>query len=331
MKKEIVRVISINSGVPDSTIHKWLLKEPALREIYKEKYSRRKKNFGSGKKPAFPNSEARLAAEIKKRRAEHKCVTKLWALAELRKFSREENPELYQKLKVDDDVFYGFLVRQGFSFRKPSNTKSISKSEATQRLRGFWLWLIDLFSGKIPITLGTSSSIDPVFGRFPLSCRWNKDEVPLPFGDVAKILSVTGERATVLRVLEGWGDRICTLILNIGWEGLILPVGVIFKGTGQKLKDEEWARYSSLKNIAVSFQEKAWVDTRIELKLVERMIKPAVSRLRATFPAGEFPGVILIQDNFKPHFAECVCFYNSLHHFCSEVIHDLARLAYDSF
>jgi hypothetical protein len=53
MKKEIVRVISINSGVPDSTIHKWLLKEPALREIYKKSILEGRKTLALERSPLF--------------------------------------------------------------------------------------------------------------------------------------------------------------------------------------------------------------------------------------------------------------------------------------
>ncbi len=71
---------------------------------------------------------------------------------------------------------------------------------------------------------------------------------PLPFGDTSKIISITGESSTILRVLEGWGDRICTLILTVGNEGLVLPIGVVFKGTGIRLKHEK-EHSSKLKNV----------------------------------------------------------------------------------
>ena len=163
-----------------------------------------------------------------------------------------------------------------------------------------------MLTGKIIISIGFSVIINSKCGRFPFNCRWNKDEVPGTFGEIARIVSVRGERSTITRVIEGWGDRICTLVINIGPEGLQLPVGVVFKGAGLKLKEEEWESYRSKKNIFVCFQEKAWVDTKTELKLIEGMIKPAVTRLRNVYAAkGEnFPGVILIEDNFKPHFAE---------------------------
>ncbi len=72
------------------------------------------------------------------------------------------------------------------------------------------------------------------------------------------------------------------------------------------MKKEELDFYKTLKNIVVLFQENAWVDTAIELKLVEGMMKPIVAKVKKTFDdkAEGFPGVILIQDNFKPHFAE---------------------------
>jgi hypothetical protein len=70
--------------------------------------------------------------------------------------------------------------------------------------------------------------------------------------------------------------------------------------------EEELSFYKTLKNIIVLFQPNAWVDTSIELKIVELMMKPIVQKVKKSFTeAGElFPGVLLIQDNFSPHFAE---------------------------
>jgi hypothetical protein len=282
-------------------------KEEALRNKFNNKFNRKHKSFGSGRKAAFPRTESRVAALVRERRSAHRVVSKSLIIEKLREEAKAENPTLFSRLKVDDDVFFGFIWRHGFSFRKPSNTKSLAKSEAVKRLRGFWLWIIRLLSGSIPIYIGDLNVTDDArYGRFPLDCRWNKDEVPGTFGDIARLISLRNEKATVLRTVGGWGDRICTLIINIGPTGLQLPVGVVFKGSGQKLKDEEVSYYKTLTNIFVCFQEKAWVDTRIEIKLINGIIKPAVARLKDSYESRgkSFPGVLLIEDNFKPHFSE---------------------------
>lgn len=175
-----------------------------------------------------------------------------------------------------------------------------------KRIRGFWKWLIKLYKGEIPIVIGETDEILPKYGRFPPLGRINSDEVPGKFGGTDSILSLEGESSTILRVLEGWGDRICTWRLTAGPGGLQFPVGVIFKGTGLKLSQEELDYYKTLPNIVVLFQVNAWVDTTIELKLVELMMKKIVSNKKEIFAAAgqRFPGLLLIEDNFKPHFAQ---------------------------
>jgi hypothetical protein len=262
-------------------------------------------------KPRYPQAEAATAAFVKERRAIHKAVSKDLVVRELAKEAKKEKPASFPNHPISDDIFFGFLRRHGFSFRIPSNVKSLAKKEAVRRVRGFWQWLITLLDGAIPVALGSTDFIHPKWGRFPPSCRRNKDEVPGRFGDTAAIISHTGESSTVMRVIEGWGDRFSTYILCGGPGGLDLPVGVVFKGTGQKLKAEELDYYKSLPNIVVFFQENAWVDTSIELKVVEKMITPIAAKIKKTFTEQQegFPGILLIEDNFKPHFAE----YSSLH------------------
>ncbi|MFI5419844.1 MAG: hypothetical protein ACHQ1H_02640 [Nitrososphaerales archaeon] len=308
-KLRVYQIISKNSGVPSNTIDKWFRKETVYRQLYNDKFNRKKENFGSGRKPLYPNGEKTVAVLVKERRRKHQAVSKGMVIRELAKAAKAEDAALFALHPITDDIFFGFLWRCGFSFRLPSNVKSLAKSEAVKRIRGFWCWLIRVLKGDIPISLGETDSIHPKYGRFPPRARRNKDEVPGNFGDSAKIVSLTGESATVLQIPEGWGDRLCTMNISSGPGGMDTPVGLVFKGTGVRLKAEELDYYKTLKNIVVTFQENAWVDTKIELKFVESMIKPIVAKVKKYFvDKGEpFPGVLLIQDNFKPHFAE-YCF-----------------------
>jgi hypothetical protein len=244
------------------------------------------------------------------RRKESKAVSKTFIIDALTREAKKENPIFFTVLKrlISDDIFFGFIWRQGLAFRKPSSFKSLAKSESIRRVRGFWKYLLKILSGQIPIALGQTDTIHPIHGRFPFYCRKNKDEVPGVFGDTRRVISIRGESATSLRVLEGWGDRLCTMVLCAGPAGLETPIGVIFKGEGLKLPANEFEYYKSLKNIVVFFQTKAWVDTRIEMKLVEGMMKPIIAKERKSFvDLGQpFPGLLLIQDNFSPHFSEYV-------------------------
>jgi hypothetical protein len=116
------------------------------------------------------------------------------------------------------------------------------------------------------------------------------------------IISNTGEGATKVRVIGGWGDRICTLVVAATPTLLLTPMVMIFKGQGN-IKREELAFYESLPNIKILFQENAWVDGPTEIKILRLMIKPEVDRLEKKFTEeGKiFPGYLLVQDNFSAH------------------------------
>jgi hypothetical protein len=77
---------------------------------------------------------------------------------------------------------------------------------------------------------------------------------------------------------------------------------IVFKGQGN-IKAEETAFYNTLPNVKVVFQPKAWVDGSIEVKVFQLCIKPEVDRLKASYAAAgkEFPGYLLIEDNFSAH------------------------------
>ncbi len=301
----IIEVVHRNSGVAKKTFDKWTRKEETLRIAFLDKFNRKRENFGSGRKARFPKAEGVVAEVVRSRRRLHLVVSKGFIIRELTSEAKKENKDLLAKHPITDDIFFGFLWRHKFSFRKPSNVKTLTKAESMKRIRGFWKWLIKLLKGEIPIALGESNQILPKFGRFPPKSRLNSDEVPGRFGGTDSIVSIQGEGSTILRVLEGWGDRICTWRLTAGPGGFALPVGVIFKGTGLKLTEDELNYYKSLPNIVVLFQANAWVDTTIELKLVELMMKKIVLYKKAEFTAaGEpFPGLLMLVDNFKPHFA----------------------------
>lgn len=306
--KKVLAVVRINSGVPSSTLDKWTRKEADLRKLFQDKFNRRRENFGSGQKPLFPKAEEKVAQTIRERRQSNSLVSKEWVLEQLRMEAKKENRVKYDKHEVSDDVFYAFLWRHGFSFRKPSNVKALSKTESVLRMRGFFNWTMDLLAGKIPVSIGETDEINPKFGRFPLICRANSDEVPGIFGGGDVTISVTGEGSTILRVPEQWGTRFCTWRLTAGPQGLHLPVAIVFKGTGKQLTEDELSLYKTLKNVVVLFQSNAWVDTTIELKIVEQVFKPMFAKVKRSFADNKqpFPGILLIEDNFTPHFAEYV-------------------------
>jgi hypothetical protein len=175
----IYHVLEHNTGIPGSTIDKWTRREIQLRAAITDKLNRRRFSQGCGRHAAFPKSEEKVAIEIRNRRQKSKIVTKDWVISEIRKLASTENPTLFAKLKVEDDVFFAFMKRHRFSFRKPSNTKAMTLEKGQKLVRGFFQWLLKLLNDDFGDGIKRTRVMDAVYGRYPLDCRANKDEVLL--------------------------------------------------------------------------------------------------------------------------------------------------------
>jgi hypothetical protein len=118
-----------------------------------------------------------------------------------------------------------------------------------------------------------------------------------------KTVSVEGENATKVLIPQGWGDRICTLILTLTPLTLVKKIGIVFRGRGKRMNKEEQKLYDSLPYIQVFFQSKAWVDKSIEMEVTKTILIPHCKEVRRSYEAkGEkFPGILDVEDNFSAH------------------------------
>ena len=173
-------------------------------------------------------------------------------------------------------------------------------------MRGWFIWLRKLLDGSIPLNMGPqyNSFIDPTWGLYPRECRVNKDEVGGYFGDPSRlIVSEKGEKGTKILVIVGWGERICTMIFIVTAIKFVRLVGLVFRGKGTRISQEEEQFYKNLKFVKVFFQSKAWVDGNIEMEVVRQMLIPLSKETRKDFEDAErpFPGMLLVEDNFSAH------------------------------
>jgi hypothetical protein len=74
-QNDVNRIISHNTGAPFSNIGKWLRKKDKHLGRYAKKTNRKKKNFGSGRSPSFPASEAEASEYARKRRSKQLLVS----------------------------------------------------------------------------------------------------------------------------------------------------------------------------------------------------------------------------------------------------------------
>lgn len=152
--------------------------------------------------------------------------------------------------------------------------------------------------------------LDPVWGRYPLGQRINKDEVPWPFGASSRTIEPVGSSATHVIRPAGWGARIATAIIGVTGNGLLLDIGLIFRSkvgdkalpTSAALRKED-KEYALVEGVFVLWQDKAWIDTVRELQVVKKMIKPYVTKVRCpsvTLSANPIPQ--LKEDNTRAEF-----------------------------
>jgi hypothetical protein len=115
-----------------------------------------------------------------------------------------------------------------------------------------------------------------VYGRFPPAYRWNVDQVPLSFAQKPRrvIDFKNSSQIWVSTPSPGLQKRQCSLIICIGANGIIIicfffekvlifslgtlmKVGIIFQGTGKRVK-EELSKYDP--RVVVFWQKHAWAD-----------------------------------------------------------------------
>lgn len=304
-KKDVLTVISRSGGYKYQTIVKFFWEEDDIRKKNEVAVNRRRFTFGSGQHASFPKTETALREEVGLKRGKSHTVTFEWIMQRYKELANSENSVLAGTTKFGEDIFYAFLRRKGLARRKPSNIKPMTVADSMRAFRGFHQYLIKILKGDIPIAIGSKEpTIHPIWGRFPLDCRVNKDEVPGVFGDPSrKIISIRGESSTKVVMLEGWGDRIATLVMTLTSDGKLLTIVIIFKGRGKRVAKDESAKYDTLSSIKVLWQPKAWNDGATEQKIVGLVLVPYAKKMRQEYlQRGEkFPGILDVEDNFSAH------------------------------
>jgi hypothetical protein len=177
------------TDVPQSNLDKWYREKEKLIGRFKEKKARRKKAFGGGRAPLFPKAEEAAAADAKERRLHHKIVTKTSFLKKLIHEAKMEKPVEAATAKFDHDYLRHVLQRRGLALRFPSCTKAMSLENGIAVCQGYFQWLYSYLRDELPDGKRARAPLDPVYGRYPLECRINKDEVLLPLIDISNFFS----------------------------------------------------------------------------------------------------------------------------------------------
>jgi hypothetical protein len=186
-----------------------------------------------------------------------------------------------------------FCHRNKISRRRKTNSKELSVSD---RLPALTRFLRNLFEMLVQNRLDTAAQFDAVYGRFPIKCRGNFDQVPLSFCmDFDYTLEEEGVAAVPIKE-PGSGalsKRQATLILFITPHSGKQPrAALIFRGTGQRISAEEKAKWDD--RVDVYFQKNAWTDTPLAVQYANRTLKSYVTELGSD-------RFLLFCDNLRAH------------------------------
>lgn len=314
IKKKVIDIISKQTGIAASTITDWThvsnrakIEEEVKRLLHQRK-AKEMKVIPSAKlvRPWFPLTEEKLYDEIVDARKKHLRFSRMKAVKRYRDLAQEENAEKFAKARIGDGLLFRFFKRRNLALRIPGCVKAKSLEVSIKEVRGFLVWFREnLLRDK---NKHAKNPLDPKFGRFPLRCRLNKDEVPLRFGDSRKTITGLGERNVHVSQPEGWADRVGTMVLGASADGHLLDVVLIFKGKhdatigATKAERAEYENNPIYKGVHVIFQKKAWIDSVCEDVVIKKQVIPYVKGLSCE--SGTKCEVLLQQDNVSAHFNE---------------------------
>jgi hypothetical protein len=136
--------------------------------------------------------------------------------------------------------------------------------------------------------------LNPVFGRFGLEGRINKDEVPVPFGSSGREVNETTLKVTHVMFPNGFGDCIATLDMAVSGAGYLLDALLIFKGSGKQVETYD------ADGVVVHWQTKAWKDGKGELLWYRRVLLPYKQSMEVMLGV-KLPEMMIQHDNVRMH------------------------------
>ena len=244
----------------------------------------------------YPAMESKLVADIKRLRARGRHLSIRWLVTRARAIFAAEYPD-------DEGVFLAsrnwrrrFARRHKLTRLKVSNTKSTSVEERLPLVREFHQKLALLISSPPPSQ--PDAVLDPRWGRFLPTHRFNLDQVGLPFvGALGPTFEFIGTpKVQVKTQAEGLSKRQATIQLCFGPKprgAVVNKIAIIFRGTGARIPIAEKRAYDS--RVVVQFQPKAWMDREVATDWAERVWEP----LKESLPGDS--EALLFLDNLDAH------------------------------
>jgi hypothetical protein len=204
-----------------------------------------------------------------------KKVSWQWFYSHGNKIAREENPDAPRLPR--SSITY-FIKQYKIKLRRVQRKNRVNNEKFAPKLQH---WHSTLREGLIK-TGRTKAHYDSKWGRFRPSRRYNVDQVPMPFAIDRKTtyeVNVPKEERRAHRVWvsnpgSGLDKRQCSLQVCFSPEDNTVKVGIIFRGTGTRIKADEKAAYHP--SIDVYWQKNAWADRAVSVEWVQRTLAAAV-------------------------------------------------------
>jgi hypothetical protein len=265
------------SGIAPSMITRWKQQEQKLQRFQRRSAGRKGAgNVGRvlfadsrGPKAEYAYAEDVVLIKLEQARVKRVPVTsriiKCWMKAAVDEFEKNASPGsgFRRPFVASNHWLVRFAERHQLVVRRATNKKELSIDDRLPLIQAFHLSL-QTFVSKPP---ALNESNDAVFGRYlPANC-FNMDQSPLFLDSTS---NETYDRRGTLTVgvakRKGSDQRFATLTICVRLDGtpenpVKQPfISVIFKGTGQRISQEERNAYA--KDVFVDFQPKAWTDSR---------------------------------------------------------------------
>ena len=237
-------------GIGKPSLLRWIRNEESILKSKKG----RKRIGKAGRRPFWPDMEARLVEEFRKTHEKGLKVKHYWFKVRARQLMKEMHPEA--DFRLTQGWFDRFKSRNNLSYRRSTNVSQKKPSDFEEKIRGFYQEIRRVASAGI-------SGVEQL-GKFAPSTIGNVDQTPLPFAfNSGQGYAETGSSTVWHRgTKSGLEKRQCTVQLTIYADGIarVKPL-IIFRGKGLRISTSEKEKYD--KRVVVKFQVNAWCDEKV--------------------------------------------------------------------